>query len=181
VLIWQSFLLVQTQLTQGHAHLTTHTEFANRIASLVSAFFVPSPSSPAASTDSQYKRLKFVSKLWRVMKNVFGSSWLSGPAEHILGNLIRVRWYYGDVRVRTTWSALSTELAASAGVFLLDLLNGDGDGDAPTEHSAEVGNVLNVDTKRELWGALANIWNGRDSEVHIYWANAVKLLGIPFG
>jgi hypothetical protein len=121
------------------------------------------------------------------MKNVFASSWLPCPAEHILRRVLfwtGTKWVLGDERVRGAWGVLCADLVGAAdvgGAFLLDVLEGGGGGDeTPTERrkrSEEVG--VDDEVKRELWGVLANTWKGRQGDVS--WEDAVRFLGIPFG
>lgn len=182
--IWQSLLLVQAQLTQGHEHLTTHTEFANRAALLVSAFLVPpliSTIKPPMSL-SQYTRLIFILKLWRVMNNVFSPPWISGPTAHILKAVLRVKWLWEDELVRNAWRSLIIELAAATGMLLLEILEG---GERKLiDHHAESIEIetesgteykLDIDLKRQLWGMVAATWKFSS------WEDAVRFLYIPLG
>jgi hypothetical protein len=102
--------------------------------------------------------------------------------------MLGIKWYLLDERVKGAWGILSAELAAAAsvgagGLFLLDVLNGSGDGDdTPTEQrkGAEGGaEGIDVELKRELWSVLAKMWTGR--EVDVGWEDAVRFIGIPFG
>src|ERR1700678_2648631 len=102
--IWQGLLLVQTQLTQEHLHLTSSSSFAGKVASIIAKF-----STPLEQADTQTRYLSFIGKLWGVMKNVFESSWLCSPAEIILATLLKTQFSLSDGQVKDSWSQLCAD------------------------------------------------------------------------
>lgn len=184
--IWQSLLLVKAQLTQGHGHLTTHTEFAQRAASLVSAFLIPQSSPPAVlAVGAQQNSLRIVLQLWRVMKNVYVSSWLSTPAKHILGEVFKLKWDTEDVNVKNAWDALTKDLSTVGELLLLDILDDNEDGKDIEDAGTRIGQPkapgrtrLEVQLKRQLWDVLAKPCK---SHKQLRWEDVVRFLAVPFG
>ena len=75
--------------------------------------------------------------------------------------------------MRSAWTTLAAELAAAAGVLLLDVFD---EGEASAEPAK--GPVLDVDLKRRLWGVLATTWQVSGD---VCWEDVVRFLSVPFG
>ena len=160
--IWQSLLLVQTQLTQGHGHLTTPLTFAGRIASIVSGILFP-----LEAADAQFRQLSFVQKLWTVMKNVFATSWLPAPAETILIAVLKRNFLLSRETVKAAWSQLCADLMSTGIPGLLDIIS------IQNEHQGQ------LIVQRKLWGLCAKTWQG--SEDSLTWKEVTSFLNIPLG
>ncbi|KAG6829469.1 hypothetical protein H0H92_004431 [Tricholoma furcatifolium] len=154
--IWQSLLLVKTDLSQGLRHLTAATSFASQIANVVTRFVAPSQ-----ETSVQVQRLTLVKRLWGVMKNVFSTSWL--PAERILAGVLKVTFSLDDEDVRGAWSDLCTDLISVGVPTLLHVISTGSEGLMVTRH---------------LWTVLARTWQTPDENAH--WEELVSFLVIPF-
>lgn len=170
--VWQSLLLVQAQLTQGHGHLTTSADFTNRTIPLVSDFLKHTQATSCAQ--SQSIRLTFVAKLWRVMTNVFPSSWLTAPAAGILTRALSVRWLLGEDDVFRAWGLLTAQLVSAGWRRLIEKLGHHDDSHAQNDFVADAFNHSPVNIDRQLWSLLAENWQEMSGE------KATEFLVIPF-
>ncbi|KAF7980499.1 hypothetical protein HWV62_38002 [Athelia sp. TMB] len=175
VQVWQSLLLIQAQLTQGHGHLTTPTAFADRAISIVSDLLEHNQVAPPCA-DAQSVKLTLVSKLWRVMTNVFAAAWVVPPAARILTKTLSIRWTLADDGALNAWSTLTSQLASAGWTLLLEQsirLGGE----------CAHGNDVNISVhsaagiNRQLWSILAVNW--QETSVPP-WEQAVEFLGVPF-
>ncbi|GLB45466.1 hypothetical protein LshimejAT787_2300260 [Lyophyllum shimeji] len=157
--IWQSLLLVRTDLTQEHGHLTASAAFASQVASIVNGFFIQS-----AEVDVQVRRIVTVTKLWAVMRNVYSTSWL--PAESILAGALRVKFSLDEESVRGAWSQLCADLISVGIPTLLHVIF------TRSERKEE------REVTRALWVVLARTWQDADDRVH--WDELASFLVIPF-
>ncbi|KAG0704225.1 hypothetical protein DFH29DRAFT_912381 [Suillus ampliporus] len=109
--IWQSLLLVESQLTQGFYHLTTSADVVEESALIVTGFIPRTPehseeSDPMLLVAAQARALAAITQLWSMMKNVFASQCISTTAKIILTDF--------DESVRDQWSRLCADLMATA-------------------------------------------------------------------
>ncbi|KAF7985574.1 hypothetical protein HWV62_3851 [Athelia sp. TMB] len=175
VQVWQSLLLIQAQLTQGHGHLTTPTAFADRAISIVFDLLEHNQVAPPC-TDAQSVKLTLVSKLWRVMTNVFAAAWVVPPAARILMKILSIKWTLANDGVLNAWGTLTSQLASVGWTLLLEQstrLGGEcahGNGVNITVHSA-------AGINRQLWSILAGNWQETSFPP---WEQAVEFLGVPF-
>ncbi|KAI0349596.1 hypothetical protein OH77DRAFT_1499498 [Trametes cingulata] len=149
---WQALLLVQTQLTQEHGHLTATPDFAAKAVAIVAHFLergqqpVGGPPS-ACTTEVQSRVLSLCGQLWTTMRHVFSESWLSAAAESLLTAVLKHTFDLRDDRVKASWSQLCSSLVSvSAPMLMARLVVED-----------EAHGV--VDIKRELWRLAAKQWS----------------------
>jgi flagellar biosynthesis regulator FlaF len=151
---------VQAHLTQEHSYLTASSTFARRVSSIVAQFLVR-PDGPTA----QLRHLRFVQKLWGVMKNVFSGSWLSPPAEIILSAVLKVNFTLADEDVQLAWSQLCADLISVGVPTLLHIV------------SIRSGRTEGLQVTRQLWTVLAKALQSPDDYVH--WDDVLCSLVIP--
>ena len=144
--IWQSLLLVHTQLTQEHGHLTASSTHTDQFSSIVKSFLLQGSSPTTVGTISEQRNaLSVVKQLWNIMKNVFSTSLLTVIAEQVLAAILELHYDLSDEEVKSAWSMLCSDfILAGDPVFLLSL-------HAQGEHQKEDG------IKRHLWSILAKI------------------------
>lgn len=169
--IWQSLLLVQSQLTRSHQHLTAPSSFARHIASIISGF-----SMPLDSPDAQIRYLTMISKLWSVVKDVFTKPWLSSTAEKIFASLLKKRFDMSIDDVKKLWSHVCEELVSMGIPTLLHVL-----------HTRSLNHCLEEkEVTKCIWVVMAR--NGeelaKDQVVDAAeddWMDLIHLLAMPFG
>lgn len=183
--IWQSLLLAQAQLTQGHEHLTSHSAFAQRVVSIISTFLEDKVAPVTA--DAEKARLDLVSKLWRLMENTFSASWLFIPAKYLLGTVAGLKFNLADEGVKRSWEILINGLGAAGDDLLLGLL------DHQSHQSPESASMHHqaVETflpephqklfRRQLWCVVATRSKDASHDGRIRWTDVVDFLSVPFG
>ncbi|KAJ7625389.1 hypothetical protein DFH06DRAFT_1058831 [Mycena polygramma] len=157
---WQSLLLTPSDLTQGFAHLTTQDPFANKIAALICSFIVPTE-----TVDSQVQRLVLVRKMWHTMTNVFQRTWLSWPAETVLGAVLKEGYNLADEQIRTAWAELCSELLSLGLPSAVGVVRDRGEAQMPSE------------LQRQLW--MLAVKSIHKSDVPAPWRDVAYLLSIP--
>ncbi|KAI8994250.1 hypothetical protein BD414DRAFT_436949 [Trametes punicea] len=168
---WQALLLVQTQLTQEKGHLTTTPDFTTRVVSIVVDFlkFEPwpaaGPTTPSSAHAAQYCVLILCYRLWMIMRHVFAESWLCAASESLLSAVLQRTFDLSDERIRSSWSQLCSVLVSAGAPQLIARL------------VVEKEEERLVDTKRELWRALAKEWASRTPRPN--WQDCVDFLAIP--
>ncbi|KAJ6475046.1 hypothetical protein C8R47DRAFT_1143368 [Mycena vitilis] len=159
---WQSLLLTPSDLTQGFAHLTTQDPFASKIAALICSFIVP-----AETVDSQVKRLVLVRKMWHTMANVFQRTWLSWPAETVLGAVLKQGYNLAEEQIRTVWAELCSELLSLGLPSAVGVVRDRGEAQMPSE------------LQRQLW--MLAVKSIHKSDVPAPWRDVAYLISIPLG
>ncbi|KAH7919238.1 hypothetical protein BV22DRAFT_1075479 [Leucogyrophana mollusca] len=171
--VWQSLLLAQAQLTQGHGHLTTPSESATRAGMTVIGFLsclsIGPIVEPWQEIADQMRRLSIVKQLWAVMKNVFAPPCLARLAELILGAIVRQQFLISNEDVRDVWSKLCADLISVGNPsFLKGLFQSVGLQRGPQ-----------VQVQRELWGVAARSTVLLGSKPK--WQDVVTFLSTPVG
>lgn len=148
---------------QKHDHLTTPPTFAGRIAAVITDIVIPLEE----DAEAQLRQLRFVEKLWAVIKDEFVVSWLSTPAETILAVILKRSFILSHEGVKDVWSRLCADLMSYGISGLEEIVSLD------MAHQAEV--VI----QRKLWTLCAKTWQA--SEDQLQWKNVVFFLTVPFG
>lgn len=117
--IWQSLLLVESQLTQAFHHLTISVDLAEESALVVTGFIPQTPENseePDSTTviAAQVRALTAITQLWSMMKNAFALKCISTIAKIILTNLLKHDFCLGDKSVLDWWSKLCADLIVAA-------------------------------------------------------------------
>ncbi|KAI0061441.1 hypothetical protein BV25DRAFT_1992141 [Artomyces pyxidatus] len=175
--IWQSLLLVQSELTQTHGHLTASADFATQTASLL-ADFLPDPAVPPADVPASQpsatplgasqrptRILQTIQQLWMVVQNVFVAPWLSTAGSALLSSVLKCNFKLDDEDVCGAWSALCSDLVIASAPSLLHTLS--------TNDEEEGAVVL----QGKLWTVVAEHWD--NSEDRVKWQGAVTFLALP--
>ncbi|TFK52470.1 hypothetical protein OE88DRAFT_1807370 [Heliocybe sulcata] len=157
--IWQSLLLVQSQLTQGHGHLTTDPQVVSRISQVfprLLRFAVKLPDKTAAT-------LRFLHRIWGMVTNVFSASLLPQIAGDILPKFLEIE------------IASGSEDEKSAGGFCAALLHC---GDPPLMKTIAEHGIIWADAyqRRETWVLLARRLHNISCEVQ----DMIALAVLPF-
>ncbi|GBE84841.1 hypothetical protein SCP_0700210 [Sparassis crispa] len=168
--VWQALLLVQAQLTQEYGHLTTASSFANRAVTIITDFLLfnyHGSSDSSQLCDRQCARLTLVRQLWRVMKNVFTTSWLIPTATSILTSVLKQEYKIDREDVKVAWSGLCAALISASEPDLLGRL--------------VIGNESQRTTEliRHLWNVSASKWTTIDPKPS--WQDTVSFLVVPLG
>ncbi|KAI0335777.1 hypothetical protein GY45DRAFT_1292253 [Cubamyces sp. BRFM 1775] len=165
---WQGILLVQTQLTQEQAHLTTTPDFTKRAVSVLTGLLerdLPHELNRVSPLELQRRILMLCLRLWTVMRHVFSEHWLCSAAEALLTSVLHHSFDLSDERVRSAWGDLcSTLLSSSVPDLIARLVVED------EEHRV-------VDTKRQLWRMAAREWRSRTPEP--CWQQSIDFLATP--
>ncbi|EPQ54576.1 hypothetical protein GLOTRDRAFT_129926 [Gloeophyllum trabeum ATCC 11539] len=140
--IWQSLLLVQAQLTQGHSHLTAEPENASQVAALFERLLALAATIPTKMSDS----LRLLYRLWVVVTHVFSAPWLSGTADVILTALLNIDMPSDAGDAKDPYGRLCHALLYCGTPPLLLSLHS---GTADTDRIAQ---------DRKRWMRLARIW-----------------------
>ena len=173
--VWQSLLLVQAQLTQGRGHLTTPTAFADRAISIVFDLLEHNQVAPPC-TEAQSIKLTLVSKLWRVMTNVFAAAWVIPPAARILMKTLSIEWTLENDGVFNAWGNLTSQLVSVGWTLLLEQsIRRGGEGVHGNGVNISVHSAAGIN--RQLWSILAANWQETSAPP---WEQAVEFLGVPF-
>ncbi|KAI0667641.1 hypothetical protein C8Q78DRAFT_315288 [Trametes maxima] len=164
---WQALLLVQTQLTQEHGHLTAAPEFTIVAVSIVAGFLQLETRLIGVERSSTLPQhaLELCSHLWGVMCHVFVEAWLSAAAQSLLKSVLLHRFDFSNEHVKAAWSRLcSCLISASAPVLMAHLVLED------EEHKR-------ADVRRELWRVAAHQWPSmvRTSS----WQDSIDFLATP--
>ncbi|KAL6303902.1 hypothetical protein BKA93DRAFT_786211 [Sparassis latifolia] len=166
--VWQALLLVQAQLTQEYGHLTTASSFANRAVTIITdllLFNYHGSSDSSQLCDRQCARLTLVRQLWRVMKNVFATSWLIPTATSILTSVLKQEYKIDREDVKVAWSELCAALISASEPDLLGRL--------------VIGNESQRTTEliRHLWNVSVSKWTTIDPKPS--WQDTVSFLVVP--
>ncbi|KAF9441997.1 hypothetical protein P691DRAFT_779598 [Macrolepiota fuliginosa MF-IS2] len=158
--IWQSLLLVQSQLTPNSTFLSTSVSAAEQIAIVITGFITP-----ADDPSAQLYHLRRMRNLWSVIKQSYGTQCLASLAESILSAILKQKYTIDeDGDIKLAWGGLCADLAS---VGIPDLL-----------HSvlASGESQEGVEAQRHLWAVLA----GDDSFVEGKgWEDMLSFLVIP--
>lgn len=163
--VWQSLLLVQAQLTQGHGHLTTLSSVvSDRITSIISGFLCPLDLPEVSNAvQVQLDQLTLIRSLWSVLKNVFSISCLAALAESILVSILQRVFRLSDDKVNRVWSALCADLVVSSGAL------------PGVSHTGSNVGEYGTKVQRQLWDMVMNT-PVREAQ----WKDLVSLLVMPF-
>jgi hypothetical protein len=170
--VWQSLLLVESQLTQGLHHLTTSTNLVEESALVVTGF-IPQTSGhfeeldPTRLVATQVRSLVAITQLWFAMKNVFASLCISTAAKIILTDLLKHDFCLSDESVRDQWSKLCADLMVTAMPSCIH------------EFSVLTSSQVTEKIGRELWSLVAQSLLSQPETFH--WLDNVKLLVVPLG
>ncbi|KAJ7147132.1 hypothetical protein C8R43DRAFT_1129909 [Mycena crocata] len=157
---WQSLLLMPSDLTQGLAHLTTPDPYPGRIATLICSFI-----GPTETADAQIQQLVFVRKMWHTLTNVFQPSWLSSPAETVLGAVLKKTYNLAEEQVRDAWAQLCSELLSLGLPSVVGVVRDRREAQMPLE------------VQRQLWMFAATSIHKSDALVK--WSDFAYLLATP--
>ncbi|XP_006462383.1 hypothetical protein AGABI2DRAFT_119245 [Agaricus bisporus var. bisporus H97] len=159
--IWQSLLLVQSQLEPATALLSILPPAADCITTTITSFIGRTDSS-----SNQIRHLKFVYELWRVTKQSYGTQYLVSLAEAILFAVLEQKYDLDGEGIKQAWSLLFVDLV-SIGTpnFLPSVL-------ARTESQE------GVEVQRQLWVMMAknDLIKAKGSD----WEEILLFLVIPF-
>lgn len=115
--IWQALLLVQTQLTQSHGHLTSKPAFATRVIKIIAGFlsWVPEPADERHTPVMLATlRLSTTKQLWSITKSVFVSDWLAEASKNLLGSVCQANFPLDSEDVLNAWSELCSDLISTS-------------------------------------------------------------------
>lgn len=159
--IWQSLLLVQSQLEPATALLSILPPAADCITTTITSFIGRTDSS-----SNQIRHLKFFYELWRVTKQSYGTQYLVSLAEAILFAVLEQKYDLDGEGIKQAWSLLFVDLV-SIGTpnFLPSVL-------ARTESQE------GVEVQRQLWVMMAknDLIKAKGSD----WEEILLFLVIPF-
>ncbi|KAF6744459.1 hypothetical protein DFP72DRAFT_928782 [Ephemerocybe angulata] len=171
--IWQALLLCQAHLTQGQNHLTASTPFATQLASLLTRLLTPTAPSEVLVT-----QLMLLQKCWRVLKNVFETSWLSIPAEIVLAGIIGQKIDLEDAAVREMWCGVCSELISAGAPTLLHILHTRVTSPLRVGDGSEKEVMEELLVTRLLWVGLGRHYiRGGDG---MGWTDLAPFLALPF-
>lgn len=170
--IWQSLLLVESQLTQAFHHLTISVNLAEESALIITGFIpqIPENSEEPDSTTviaAQVRALTAITQLWSMMKNAFDLKCISTIAKIILTNLLKHDFCLSDKSVLDWWSKLCADLIVAAMPSLTQ------------EIFAMNFSQMTETITRKLWSLVAQSLLSQ-SEISC-WLDIVKLLVVPLG
>ncbi|KZT23479.1 hypothetical protein NEOLEDRAFT_1243258 [Neolentinus lepideus HHB14362 ss-1] len=157
--IWQSLLLVQAQLTQGHGHLTTDPH----IYSLISALFVRLLALAVELPRKIVSSLRFLHRIWVVVTNVFSAPWLPRMAAEVLSEVLRIK-LPPEEEAEQFSGRLCSALLYCGQPSLMQRFVEDGTFDG------------NVNTRRETWTLLATKLHSIPSDLQ----DIISLTVLPF-
>lgn len=170
--IWQSLLLVESQLTQAFHHLTISADLAEESALVVTGFIPQTPENsegPDYTTviAAQVRALTAITQLWSMMKNAFALKCISIIAKIILTNLLKHDFRLSDKSVLDRWSKLCADLIVAA---------------MPSwsqELFATSSSQMTETITRKLWSLVAQSLLSQ-SEISC-WLDIVKVFVVPLG
>ncbi|KAG1748753.1 hypothetical protein EDB19DRAFT_1683495 [Suillus lakei] len=170
--IWQSLLLVESQLTQGLHRLAISADLAKESALVVTGFIPQNPENseePDSTTliAAQVRALAAITQLWSMMKNAFASKCVSTAAKIILTELLKHNFRLSDESVLDRWSKLCADLIVAAMPSWTQ------------ELFAMSSSQMTETTTRRLWSLVAQSLISQ-SEISC-WLDIVKLLVVPLG
>ncbi|KAF9479941.1 hypothetical protein BDN70DRAFT_658726 [Pholiota conissans] len=155
----QALLLVRADLVQSHHHFTASSTFATIVSNILASF-----SAPLSSPELQTRYIVFVSKLWKVLRNVFTREWLISPAEDALVRFLEKPFDLSNDSVKGLWRGMCSEFISTGIPALLHIFH------------VRVENAAEMDVTRELWRVV-----GSSDENGLGWRDLVSFLIIPFG
>lgn len=136
--VWQSLLLVQSQLDPGSTLLLIPPSTAEHVTSTIISFV-----NHTTDTSNQLRQLNLVFKLWSVTKQSYGTQYLVSLAEAVLSTVLRQKYNLDEEEIKRAWSVLCVNLA-SIGIpnFLHSVL-------------ARSESQEGVEVQRQLWVMMA--------------------------